>query len=261
MEVHPSRAMPKRTRKWRVLVEIDGLQALGIAEIETVDEVVVCIVEPHEEPVGLVLVEPAPHVVEACRDPARSPPRRRAFHAHDHAHRLLGPFHQETRRLATEERTGDRVSVFSYGETARPVLSSYPVEIHSDLTKTTIRKQLAFPFDADRTDITAGVELVWRERERVFPRHHDGHGDALLVLLTDGKLGPVYDVYHEHPYDCGVGVDDYQVITMQGCWIRGGPGERVGRWCEEFIDTDGDQDADLKDFAVFQRSLDPSTGE
>jgi hypothetical protein len=93
---------------------------------------------------------------------------------------------------------GDRVSVFSYGEVARPVLSSYPVEIHDDLTKTTVRGQLAFDFSADRTDITAGVDLVWREREHVFPRHCNGSGEALLVLLTDGKLVPVYDDYSKY---------------------------------------------------------------
>jgi hypothetical protein len=90
------------------------------------------------------------------------------------------------------------VSVFSYGEVARPVLSSYPVEIGDDASKAAVRRQLAFAFDADRTDITAGVDLVWRERERVFPRHFKGKGDAVLVLLTDGKLIPAYDDYAQY---------------------------------------------------------------
>lgn len=93
---------------------------------------------------------------------------------------------------------GDRVSIFSYGEVPRPVLSSYPIEIRGDQTKAAVRQQLAFTFDADRTDITAGVDLVWRERERVFPSHFDGSGGALLVLVTDGKLIPVYGDYSEY---------------------------------------------------------------
>jgi Mg-chelatase subunit ChlD len=93
---------------------------------------------------------------------------------------------------------GDRLSVFSYGEVARPVLSSYPVEIRDDASKESIRKELAFAFDADRTDITAGVDLVWRERERVFPGHYGGRRAAVLVLLTDGKLVPVYGDYSEY---------------------------------------------------------------
>lgn len=93
---------------------------------------------------------------------------------------------------------GDRVSVFSYGEHAIPVLTPYPFEIISDASKTEVRGQLSFAFDADRTDITAGVELVWRERERVFPSHYAGRGDAVLVLLTDGQLIPVYDDHSEY---------------------------------------------------------------
>jgi len=93
---------------------------------------------------------------------------------------------------------GDRVSVFSYGETAKPVLSSYPIEIRDDATRASVRRQLAFAFDADRTDITAGVSRVWQERERVFPRHFSNRGDAVLVLLTDGKLIPVYDDYSKY---------------------------------------------------------------
>jgi hypothetical protein len=92
----------------------------------------------------------------------------------------------------------DRLSVFSYGEAARPVLSSYPMEIQDDASKESIRKQLRFAFDADRTDITAGVDLVWRERERVFPDHFDGRGSAALLLLTDGKMIPVYDDYSQY---------------------------------------------------------------
>jgi hypothetical protein len=95
-------------------------------------------------------------------------------------------------------RPHDRLSVFSFGEVARPVLSSYPIEIRDDASKESIRKQLVFAFDADRTDITAGVDLVWRERERVFPGHFDGRGGAALLLLTDGKLIPVYSDYSEY---------------------------------------------------------------
>jgi hypothetical protein len=93
---------------------------------------------------------------------------------------------------------GDRVTVFSYGEVARPVLTSYAVEIMDGSIRESVRKQLDFSFDADRTDITAGVDLVWRERDRIFPRHYGDHGDAVIVLLTDGKLLPVYDDYSEY---------------------------------------------------------------
>jgi hypothetical protein len=86
---------------------------------------------------------------------------------------------------------GDRVTVFGYGESARPVLTSYAVEIMDGSIRESVRKQLAFGFDADRTDITAGVDLIWRERDRIFLRHYGAHGKALILLLTDGKLLPV----------------------------------------------------------------------
>lgn len=93
---------------------------------------------------------------------------------------------------------GDRLSVFSYGEVARPVLAAYPLEIRNDASRAVIRQQLALAFDANRTDITAGIDLIWEERERIFPRHYLGQGDAVLVLLTDGKLIPVYDDYSQY---------------------------------------------------------------
>jgi hypothetical protein len=93
---------------------------------------------------------------------------------------------------------GDRVTVFSYGEVARPILSSYAVEIMDGSIRESVRRELSFTFDADRTDITAGVDLVWHERQRIFPRHYGGESGAVIVLLTDGKLLPVYDDYSEY---------------------------------------------------------------
>ncbi len=98
---------------------------------------------------------------------------------------------------------GDRVSVFSYGERVQPVLADYPVLISGGESKRWVVEQLRFSFDEDRTDITAGLERVWNERDRLFPRHGDSPGGrssswAAVVLLTDGKLIPVYDDYSHY---------------------------------------------------------------
>ena len=77
-----------------------------------------------------------------------------------------------------------------------------------------------------------------------------------LIGRANRNGQPIYDV---SPVTCTVDWDDYYQITTYACWISGGPGEYVGRWCEQVIDTDGDLDVDLKDFPVLQRAFDPTS--
>jgi Mg-chelatase subunit ChlD len=91
---------------------------------------------------------------------------------------------------------GDHVSVCSYGERPALALPTSPVVIEDESSRDYVRANTRFGFNADRTDITAGLEYVWRERSRLFPGlgAHGGKGAAaVIVLLTDGKLIPVYD--------------------------------------------------------------------
>ncbi len=91
---------------------------------------------------------------------------------------------------------GDHVSVCSYGERTALALPSSPVVIDDESSRDYVKAHTRFSFSADRTDITAGLEYVWRERIRLFPGlgARDGKGAAaVVVLLTDGKLVPVYD--------------------------------------------------------------------
>lgn len=93
---------------------------------------------------------------------------------------------------------GDRITVYSYGEGARAVLSTYPASTDSEAARKRIAREVSFSFDADRTDMTAGMELVWSERDRVFSESLGKGGPGargVIVLLTDGKLIPVYDDY------------------------------------------------------------------
>ena len=101
--------------------------------------------------------------------------------------RAIGEFVSLTER-------GDRVSVCSYGERPASVLPTNPVVIKDESSKDYVRAHTRFSFSADRTDITAGLEYVWRERTHLFPGLAAGKGKgAVIVLLTDGKLIPVYD--------------------------------------------------------------------
>jgi Mg-chelatase subunit ChlD len=92
---------------------------------------------------------------------------------------------------------GDRVTVFGYGEGAYPLLKRYPVEIVDDGSTQDVVDGLRLAFDDDRTDITAGLELVWREREEVLPAA-GSERSGCIVVLTDGKLIPVYDDYSKY---------------------------------------------------------------
>jgi len=97
---------------------------------------------------------------------------------------------------------GDCVSVFGYGEEPMPLLNDYPLDVSAAGSADEILEGVSFSFDADRTDITAGMELVWEQREQVFPGCYtaEGTNDAVahLLVLTDGKLIPVYDDYSQY---------------------------------------------------------------
>ena len=101
---------------------------------------------------------------------------------------------------------GDRISICSYGERSVSVLPNNAVVIEDESSKDYVRAHTKFGFNADRTDITAGLEYVWRMRAHFFPGLEAGDGkgaDAVIVLLTDGKLVPVYRDYaqYEATYD------------------------------------------------------------
>ena len=103
------------------------------------------------------------------------------------------------RSFIDQTRVGDRVSVYSYGETSRSELSEWPVAIRDQAAKDALKRHLSFSFDADRTDITSGMELVWSERDRVFPdRSKARPGGSVLIVMTDGKLIPNYDDYSQY---------------------------------------------------------------
>lgn len=96
---------------------------------------------------------------------------------------------------------GDRISICSYGERPACVLPSGPVLIKDESSKNQVRANTKFGFAADRTDITAGLEYVWGERAKLFPGLSASGGkgaDAVIVLLTDGKLIPVYADYSQY---------------------------------------------------------------
>ncbi len=96
---------------------------------------------------------------------------------------------------------GDRVSICSYGERSFSVLPNNVVVIEDESSKDYVRAHTKFGFNADRTDITAGLEYVWRMRAHFFPGLASGDGkgaDAVIVLLTDGKLIPVYGSYSRY---------------------------------------------------------------
>jgi len=94
---------------------------------------------------------------------------------------------------------GDCISVFGYGEEPGPLVARCPVTVGDDMSAEQLVSGIAYPFEADRTDITRGLDLVWEQRERLFPKRYGaGNGDAFVVLLTDGKLIPMYDDYAEY---------------------------------------------------------------
>ena len=100
--------------------------------------------------------------------------------------------------LVSLTRRGDRVSIVSYGERTALALPSSPVAITDEASRDYVRTNTDIRFVADRTDITAGLEYIWNERDTLFPGLVPGSGsrsDAVIVLLTDGKLVPVYDDY------------------------------------------------------------------
>lgn len=91
----------------------------------------------------------------------------------------------------------DRVSVYGYGERTHAVLSKYPVTVGDAAARQSLMNAMRLTFDHDRTDITAGLELAWRERDKVLPVI-GGRRNGCVVLLTDGKLIPVYEDYSQY---------------------------------------------------------------
>jgi hypothetical protein len=99
--------------------------------------------------------------------------------------------------LVKSMQPGDRVTLYGYGEGAHAVLKTYPALVGDERSKQTLINAIQFTFDDDRTDITAGLELAWTERERVLPVR-DGSRQGCVILLTDGKLIPAYDDFSRY---------------------------------------------------------------
>ncbi len=101
------------------------------------------------------------------------------------------------RGLVKSMQPEDRVTVYGYGEGAYAALGSYPVIVGDERARQKLVDAIRLTFDDDRTDITAGLEIAWAERERVLPVR-DGFRQGCVILLTDGKLIPVYDDYSRY---------------------------------------------------------------
>ena len=120
---------------------------------------------------------------------------------------------------------GDRVSVYGYGEEPFAAMASYPVAVGSQAERKTLCAAMNLPFTADRTDITRGLDIVWQEREKVFSRALSGvtkaaEGSAYVILLTDGKLIPVYTDYSE--YDSIYGRSKRRLRELGGLFAEAG---------------------------------------
>jgi len=120
---------------------------------------------------------------------------------------------------------GDRVSVYGYGEEPFAAMTDYPATIGSQAERKTLCAALDLPFTADRTDITRGLNMVWQERERVFSRALSGRtkaaeGTACVILLTDGKLIPVYADYSQ--YDAIYGKSKQRLRELGGLFAEAG---------------------------------------
>jgi len=106
---------------------------------------------------------------------------------------------QAIRGFIDQTRSGDRISIYRYGEQSASVLRSWPVTITDRASKDHLKGQLSFTFSADRTDITSGVERVWEDRDKVFPNRSKSASDrSVLILMTDGKLIPNYTDYSQY---------------------------------------------------------------
>ncbi len=106
-------------------------------------------------------------------------------------------------RFVESMNPGDRISVYGYGEEPFPAMPAYPATVGSETSRESIGERIVLPFTADRTDITRGLDFVWKERDNVFSSavKSSGRGrggSAYVVLLTDGKLIPMYDDYSEY---------------------------------------------------------------
>jgi Mg-chelatase subunit ChlD len=101
------------------------------------------------------------------------------------------------RNLVKSMQPEDRVTVYGYGEGARALFTAYPALAGDDRSRDALANSIQFTFGDDRTDITAGLELAWNERDRTMPATN-GRRRGCVILLTDGKLIPVYDDYSRY---------------------------------------------------------------
>ena len=119
---------------------------------------------------------------------------------------------------------GDRIAVYGYGESPFAVLADQPIVIDGAVTKKRIKASLNLPFAADRTDMTRGMEMAWGEWARILDGDAAQGGrhqrNACVVLLTDGKLIPVYQDYSM--YDQTYAASRSRLIELSG--LFGGKG-------------------------------------
>ncbi len=146
-----------------------------------------------------------------------------------------------TRDFIQDAGPGDRISVFGFGEEPQPLMDDYPATVGGGADGDDVFSRLRFPFEADRTDMTRGLELVWAERERVFPRLYGSDsrkpGKAWIVLVTDGQLIPVYDDYSR--YDAIYDGSRKRLLELAGLFAA--DGVRLSTVClgpEEKVDND-----------------------
>jgi Mg-chelatase subunit ChlD len=136
--------------------------------------------------------------------------------------------------------SGDRITVYGYGEEPFPAMTAYPVTVGSEAERRALCAGLKLPFTADRTDITRGLDLVWRERQKAFSRAlSEGAkapaGSAYVVLLTDGKLIPVYSDYSQ--YDAIYAASMKRLRELTGLFAEAGvPVYSVGLGSAEKVD-------------------------
>jgi Mg-chelatase subunit ChlD len=141
------------------------------------------------------------------------------------------------REFISRTEDGDRVSILSYGEQVAYVLRDSPVTVADDASRDRVASSLSFAFDADRTDITAGLDRVWADKLALFPGSGGNRQTAsIVVLLTDGKLIPVYDDYSRYEEIYGASrrrlLEVASLLGEQGtrvCTIALGRGEKVDR--------------------------------
>ena len=104
-----------------------------------------------------------------------------------------------TQDVIGELEPGDWLSVYGYGEGARALAGVCPVQILGSDSRERAASGTSFFFDDDRTDITAAFELVWSDLESARQSGEPwSELNTVILLVTDGKLIPVYDDYSKY---------------------------------------------------------------